>query len=98
MLDFNDWLKERAEGHDCMKTTSFRRKPEDTKSSGAVGIQVSSKIIACSSKSSSIRRQSQSAKHDHPLCVLCKSQYPIWRCQTFKEKTPMQRAQIAAEN
>ena len=34
MLDFNDWLKERAEGHDRMKTTSFRSKPEDTNSNG----------------------------------------------------------------
>ena len=33
MLDFNDWLKERAEGHDRMKTTYFRSKPEDTNSS-----------------------------------------------------------------
>ena len=98
MLDFNDWLKERAEGHDRMKTTSFRSKPEDTNSKGAVKTNVSSKVFVSNSKSSSVSRQSQSSKNDHPLCVLCKSQHRIWRCQTSKEKTPTQRAKIAAEN
>ena len=31
-------------------------------------------------------------------CGLCKCQHPIWRCQSFKEKTTTQRAKIAAEN
>ena len=82
MLDFNDWLKERAEGHDRMKTASFRSKPEDANSSGAVKTKVSSKVFPSNSKSSSISRQSQSSKIAHPPCVLCKSQHPIWRCQT----------------
>ena len=86
MLYFNDWLKERAEGHDRMTTTSFRSKTEKTNSSGAVKTKVSSKVFASSSKSSSAGSKSQSSKNDHPPCVLCKSQHPIWRCQTFKEK------------
>ena len=98
LLDFNNWLKESAECYDRMKTTSFRSKSEDTNSSGAVKTTVSSKVFASSSKSSSVSRQSRSSKNDHPPCVLCKSQHPIWRCQTFKEKTPTQPAKIAAEN
>ena len=66
MLDFNNWLKERAEGNDRMKTTSFRSKPEYTKSSGAVKTKMSSKVFASSSKSSSVSRQFQSSKNDHP--------------------------------
>ena len=92
MLDFNDWLKERAEGHDRMKTTSFRSKPEETNSSGAVETRTSSKVFASSSKSSSVISQSQSSKNYHPTRVFCNTQHPIWRCETFKEKTPTQRA------
>ena len=75
-------MLERAEGHYRMKTASFRSKPEDTNSSGAVKTKVSSKVFASNSKSSSISRESQSSKNDQPPCVLCKSQHPIWRCQT----------------
>ena len=81
-----------------MKTTYFRSKPEDTNSNGAVKTKVSAKVFASNSKSYSVNRQSQSSKNDHEPCVLCKSQHPIWRCQNIKEKTPTQRAKIAAEN
>ena len=59
---------------------------------------MSSKVFASNSKSSNVSRQSQSSKNDHPPCVVCKSQHPIWRCQIFKKKTPTQRAKIVAED
>ena len=50
MLDFNDWLKERAEGQDCMKTIVLRSKPEDTNRSGAIKTDRSHLVLVDSLK------------------------------------------------
>ena len=100
MLDFNDWLKEKAEAHERMKTISLKGKTEDDGSVSATKTKTSSKDLAANAnaKQRISSKTSQSAKNDQLACVLCKCQHPIWRSLSFEEKTPTQRAKFAAED
>ena len=45
MLDFNDWLKEKAEAHERMKAISFKGKHEDNGNISVTKTKVSSKVF-----------------------------------------------------
>ena len=83
-----------------MKATSFKGKKEDNGNISVTKTKVSSKVFAANAnaKQPISSKASQSAKNDQLPYALCKCQHPIWRCQSFKEKTPTQSAKIATEN
>ena len=77
--DFNDWLKEKAEAHERLKTIFLISKTEDKGGISATKTIVSSKVSAAKAiaKQNISSKTSQSAKNDQLSSVLSKSQYPI---------------------
>ena len=54
-LDFNDWLKEKAEAHDLMKQTSSKARTEDNTNS-VVKTRVASRIFAANTQTTGTQR------------------------------------------
>ena len=97
LLDFNDWLKEKAEAHDLMKQTSSKARTEDNTNS-VVKTKVTSRTFAANTQTKGTQRPaSTSATPAAPRCIVCKGNHRIWECRLFKEKSPTQRAKVVAE-
>ena len=91
LLDFNDWLKEKAEAHDLMKQTTPKARTEDNTNSVAK-TKVASRTFAANTQTKGIQRPTST-----PRCIVCKGNHRIWECRVFKEKSPIQRARVLAE-
>ena len=97
LLDFNDWLKKKAEAHDLMKQTSSKARTEDN-SNSVVKTKVASRTFAANTHSKGTQRPtSTSATPPTPRCIMCKGNHHIWECRVFKKKSPTQRAKVVAE-
>ena len=88
LLDFNDWLKNKAEGHERLKSLVKVEQPVKQK--------VVTKVLAGNTKVSSKDEKSRE-KTRFPPCSLCKGQHALWNCSVFKEKNATQRAKYVAE-
>ena len=98
LLDFNDWLKEKAEAHDLMKQSATKAKPEDN-STSVTKTKTASKLFASNSQQRETKKQlSSSSTNTYSRCVVCKGNHRLWECRVFKEKTPNQRAKLVADN
>ena len=97
LLDFNDWLKEKAEAHDLMNQTSSKARTEDNTNS-VVKTKVASRTFAANTQPKGTQRPaSTKATPPTPSCIVCKGNHRIWECCVFKEKSPTQRAKVVAE-
>ena len=97
LLDFNDWLKEKAEAHDLTKQTSSKARTEDNTNS-VVKTKVASRTFATNTQTKGTQRPaSTSATPATPPCIVCKGNHRIWECRVFKEKSPTQRAKLVSE-
>ena len=97
LLDFNDWLKEKAEAHDLTKQTSSKARTENNTNS-VVKTKVASRTFAANTQTKSTQRPaSTSATPPNPRCIVCKCNHRIWECRVFKENSPTQRAKVVAE-
>ena len=97
LLDFNDWLKEKAEPHDLMKQTSSKARTEDN-SNSVVKTKVASRTFAANTQTKGTQRPaSKSATPPTPRCMVCKGNHSIWECRVFEEESPTQRAKKVAE-
>ena len=97
LLDFNDWLKEKAEAHDLMNNTAFKARTEDTNNS-VTRSKVASKAFASNTQhKSNLKPQQRSPLTSISSCIVCKSSHRLWECRVFKEKTPTQRAKVVAD-
>ena len=77
LLDFNDWLKEKAEAHDLMKQTSSKAKTEDNTNS-VVKTKVASRTFAANTQTKGTQRPaSTSATPATPRCIVCKGIHRI---------------------
>ena len=91
LLDFNNWLAEKAEAHERMRAnTPKNRNPENQANVGAS--QTVRKTLSSNSKASVKKPYRQ-----YPPCVVCNGRHAIWSCSVYKEKTLTQRAKFAAE-
>ena len=98
LLDFNDWLKEKAEAHDLMKQSATKAKPEDN-STSVTKTKTASKVFASNSQQRETKKQlPPSSTNTYSRCIVCKSNHRLWECRVFKEKTPTQRAKLMADN
>ena len=88
LLDFNDWLENKAEGHERLKSLVKVEQPVKQK--------VVTKVLAGNTKVSSKDEKSRE-KTRFPPCSLCKVQHALWNCSVFKEKNATQRAKYVAE-
>ncbi len=93
LIDFNDWLKQEAEAHDRVKVVSFKGKDEQTSSNK---VKTSSKSFASNTETGGSKAPTTSRSSN--ACFLCRGKHPLWKCTVFREKTPTQRAKLAAEH
>ena len=94
LLDFNDWLKEKAEAHDLMKQSATKARPEDN-STSVTKTKTASKVFASNSQQRETKKQMPSAStNTFCRCIVCKGNHRQWECRVFKEKTPTQRAKL----
>ena len=97
LLDFKDWLKEKAEAHNLMKNTAFKARTEDTNNS-VTRSKVASKAFAANTQHrSKLKPQQSSPSTSISSCIVCKGSHRLWESRVFKEKTPTQRAKVVAE-
>ena len=97
LLDFNDWLKEKAKAHDLMKQTPSKARTEDNTNS-VVKTKVASRTFAANTQTKGTQRPaSTSATPATPRCIVCKGNHRIWECRLFKKKSPTQRAKVVEE-
>ena len=97
LLDFNDWLKEKAEAYDLMKQTTSKARTEDNTNS-IVKTKVASITFAANTQTKAAQRPaSTSATPATPRYIVFKGNHRIWECRVFKEKSPTQRARVVAE-
>ena len=90
LLDFKDWLKEKAEAHDLMKQTSSKAGTEDNINS-VVKTKAALRTFAANTQTKGSQKPaSTSATPPSPHCTV--SEYRV-----FKEKPPIQRAKVVAE-
>ena len=99
VIDFNDWLKDKAEAHERMKASSGKPKVEETPTGNVTKTKTNSKVFAATTTSTkntiAIKPSTQKFQ---VTCVVCKDKHPLWRCQVFRKKTPTERAKVVAEN
>ena len=88
LLDFNEWLKEKAEGHERLKTINSKVRSEEP-----VKQKVGTKVFASMAKVSDKTKE----KPKFPQCSVCKGQHALWNFAVFKEKNATQQAKHVAE-
>ena len=97
LLEFNDWIKEKAETHERIKFISAKPKVDEILYA-ATKRKSASKVFA-----SALKAFLPTAGHGvlpgKTLgCIDCKEAHPLWRCPLFHGNTPMQRPKVAADN
>ena len=97
LLDFNYWLKEKAEAHDLMKQSATKAKPEENITS-VTKTKTASKVFASNSQQRDTKKQiPSSSTNTYSRCIVCKGNHRLWECRVFKEKTPTLRAKLVAD-
>ena len=100
LLEFNEWLKDKAEAHERMKLSAGKPKTEDSNTpSNVTRTKTGAKVFASTSGSKTSTNGNQSRKTiRNSNCIVCKEKHPLWRCSVFRGKTPTQRAKLVADN
>ena len=88
LRDFNEWLKEKAEGHERLERIKSKGKSEEP-----VKQKLGTKVFASNAKVSDKTKE----KPKFPPCSVCKGQHAFWNCAVFKDKNATQRAKYVAE-
>ena len=88
LVDFNEWVKEKAEVHERLKTTISKVKSEEP-----VKQKVGTKVFASNATVSDKTKK----KPKFTPCSVCKGQHVLWNCAVFKEKNATQGAKHVAE-
>ena len=95
LIDFNDWLKDKAEAHERMKVSSGKPKVEETPTGNVTKTKTNSKVFAATTTSTKNTIATKpSTQKIQVNCVACKDKHPLWRCQVFRKKTPTERAKL----
>ena len=88
LLDFNNWLKEKAEGHERLRVLNSKAKKNEE--------PVKPKTTKIFAANSQVISNAQD-KSKFPPCILCKGSHSLWNCAVFKGKKATQRAKYVAE-
>ena len=97
LLDFNDWLKDKAEAHDLMKSTATKARTEDTNNTVTRSKVASKAFVTNTQHKSNLKPQQSSPSTSISICIVFKGNHRLWVCCVFKEKTPTERAKVVAE-
>ena len=87
LLDFNNWLKEKADGHERLRVLNSKAKNEE---------QVKPKTTNVFAANSQVTSKAQD-KSKLPPCVLWKGSHALWKRAVFKEKNATHRLKYVAE-
>ena len=86
LLDFNDWLKEKAEAHDLMKQSATKARPEDNSTSVTKTI-TASKVFASNSQQRETKKQMPSSStNTYSCCIVCKGNHRLWECRVSRKR------------
>ena len=95
LIQFNDWLKEKAEAHERMKATSSKTKTDDVTAPTVTKTRTGTKVFAATTSN---QDTTGTKPRGEKRCVACKENHPLWRCPVFRRKTPKERTKLAAES
>ena len=95
LIQFNDWLKEKAEAHERMKCSSSKPKTDEVTALTVTRTKTGTKVFAATTSNKDTTGTKPRGKK---RCVACKESHPIWRCTDFCRKTPTERTKIAAKS
>ena len=99
LIDFNDWLKDKTEAHERMKSATGKPKVEETPTGNETKTKTNSEVFAAITTSTKNTIATKPSIHKFQvICVVCKDKHPLWRCQVFRKKTPTERAKVVAES
>ena len=99
LIDFNDWLKDKAEANERMQASSGKPKVEETRTGNVTKTKTNSKVFAATKTSTRDTMATKSSTQKSQVsCVVGKDKHPLWQCQVFQKKTPTERAKVVAEN
>ena len=86
LLDFNDWLKEKAEAHDLMKQSATKAKPEENITS-VTKTKTASKVFASNSQQRETKKQMPSAStNTYFRCIVCKGNHRLWSVEFSRKR------------
>ena len=94
-IDFNDWLKDKAEAHERMKTASGNVKGDKNVPNTATKTKKTSKVFAATASTNQVKSKPENIP---TICVACKKKQPMWKCPVFRTITPTERAKLVADN
>ena len=95
LVQFNNWLKEKAEAHERMKATSSKTKTDEVTAPTVTKIKTGTKVFAATA---STQDTLGTKPRGEKRCVACKESHPLWRGPVFCRKTPTERTKLAAES
>ena len=99
LIDFNEWLKEKAEGHERMKMSIGKNNSDGTCTSNAIRTKPGTKVFASAAESS--QQSNPVNKSKIPVtatsnCVVWEAKHPLCNCPVFPKKTPTERTKTVA--
>ena len=97
LLDFNDWLKDKAEAQESMKVSSAKPKVDESAPT-VTRTKTGAKVFAAASSSAPSTGTATKTNRVQLACIACKENHRLWRCRVFLSKTPTERAKVVAEN
>ena len=100
LIDFNDWLKRKAEAHERMNVSGTSKPKAEESKVKSNSKSFSATAAATGSTLSTTPRHARRTNPESKFlpCPFCKSKHLLWKCDEFKTKTPTQRAKLAADN
>ena len=77
LLDFNDWLKQKAEAHDLLKQSATKARPEDN-STSLTETKTALKVFASNSQQKETKKQMPSSStNTYSCCIVCKGNHRL---------------------
>ena len=80
LIDFNDWLNDKAEAHERMKTASGKVKGDKNVPNTAAKTKTTFKVFAATTSTNQMKAKTEIMPTN---CVACKEKHPLWRCPVF---------------
>ena len=98
-IDFNDWVKEKAEGHKQKKMSSGKGNLDDNCTSNGTRKEKGTKSLASAAEFSQQRNPANKNKTlftTTSIFVVYKAKDLLWKCAAFQDKTPSENPQTVA--
>ena len=78
LIDFNDWLKDKAEAHEKIKSATGKPNVEETATGNVTKTKTNSKVFAATTTSTKITIATKlSTQKFQVICVVCKDKHPL---------------------